>query len=88
MRTVAKSGKLVIAGGKKEAEELQRQFFAPKFAGWESALPGSSRFVLDKTERNSDARCALQAVLAQSRWLEASAPRFFPLRSRQDREEP
>ena len=57
-----KDTSLILAGGKEGAEELQRQFFAHELAGLESTLPGNSRSVLDKTDRNSDAHRALQAV--------------------------
>ena len=40
-----KDTSLVLAGGKEEAEELQRKFFAHEFAGWESALLGNVRSV-------------------------------------------
>ena len=38
MITMTKDTSLVLAAGKEEAEELQRQFFAHEFAGWESTL--------------------------------------------------
>jgi len=43
MITVIKNTSLILAGGKEEAGELQRQFLAQEFAGWESALLGSAR---------------------------------------------
>ena len=66
MGAVVKDTPLILAGGKEEAEELQRQFFAYDPAGWESTLFDNSRSVLDKTERNSDARHTVKAVFAQS----------------------
>ena len=38
MITMIKGTSLILAGGKEEAEELQRQYFAHEFAAWESAL--------------------------------------------------
>jgi hypothetical protein len=63
---VVKDTSLILAGGKEEAEELQRQFFAHESAGLESALPDNARSVLDKTDRNSEAHRAVQAVFTQS----------------------
>ena len=45
MITMIKDTSLILAGGKEEAEELQRQFFAHEFAGWESTLPDNARSV-------------------------------------------
>ena len=66
MGAVVKDTPLILAGGKEEAEELQRQFFAHESAGLESALPDNARSVLDKTDKNSEAHRAVQAVFAQS----------------------
>ena len=45
MITMIKDTSLILAGGKEDAEELQRQFFAHEFAGWESSLLDNVRSV-------------------------------------------
>ena len=66
LRTVTKHTSLILAGGKEEAEELQRLFIDREFAGWEATLIDNARHLLDKTDKNSDVHRAVRAVFAQS----------------------
>lgn len=66
LRVVVDNSAMILAGGRKEADELSMLFFEGESSGWTKTFVEKVRTMLDSTIPSSEANRAVRAVCAQS----------------------